>query len=404
MTAALTASRYELAMRCIGSTVLPHRDTPNQHAEAGTERHAEDEQAIAAGDIPDAYEARWPGYQWRAEVAHGLDIATGDAREVGVGIGRAYPPPRTPFERFGTVDAEGWDPTTRHLVIVDKKGYEQATAAARNPQLRFLARAASTVRRAARVTVAIAGELRALDVAELDAFDLDTIPHELRQVELSVAAARSQARDGRPPVLTTGRWCRWCPAFNACPEQRALAALTSRPDDDPELALVTTVIDDDDAPAVYQLYKRIGILKKRIEETLYAMAARRPIPIGGGKFFGKHVVKGDREYDGPTVHAVVAANPELGRDVADKVVEMIATQAQFERVVKPLVKRGKFAATARAVFGEVERQGKMQRKETTEIGEFVPELRLVEPEQVKQLPASEDPAPAAPEVAHRSPF
>lgn len=394
---ALTASRYELAMRCIGSTVLPHTDVPNEHAAAGTERHAEDEAAIAAGDIPDAYEQRWPGYQWRAEVALGLDIATGEAREVGVGISRAYPPPRTPFERFGTVDAEGWDPESRHLVIVDKKGFEQATAASRNPQLRFLARAASTVRRAARVTVAIAGELRAMDVADLDAFDMDTIPHELRQVEISVAAARSQARSGAPPALSTGRWCRWCPAFNACPEQRRLRALAQRPDDDPELALITTAIDDSDGPALHQLYRRVGILHKRIGETLYAMAARRPIPIGGGKMFGRHVVKGDREYDGAAVHAVVAAHPDLGRDVADKVVEMIATQAQFERVVKPLVKRGKFAATARAVFGEVERQGKMQRKEATEIGEFVPELRLVEPEPQPQLAAPK-------EVASVSPF
>lgn len=374
----LTASKYELAMRCIGSTVLPWTDTPGPHAVAGTERHAADEQAIAAGDIPDAYEQRWPGYQWRAEVAFGLDIATGEAREVGQGIGRAYPTPRGPYERFGTSDAITLSPSGHHLVVVDKKGFEAVTASGRNPQLRFLARAAATVYRPARVTVAIAHELSGIDASDLDAFELDTIPLELRQIEIDVARADAELRAGRPPEFHTGRWCRWCPAYNACPEQRRLSTLVQRPDDDPELALVTMAIDDDDAPALYALYKRIGILKKRIEETLYAIAARQPIPIGGGKMFGRHTVMGDREYDGPTVHAVAAA--QLGRDVADQVVEMIASQAQFERVVKPIVPRGKFAAAKRAVFDEVQRLGKMQRVEKTEIGEFTPELRLVDPE------------------------
>lgn len=412
MIAPLTASKYELALRCIGAFVLPWTDSPNQHSEAGNERHAADEASITAGEIPEYLDARWPGYQWRAEVAFGLDVATGEAREVGQSIGRAYPEPRTPFERFGTADAIGLSEDHNHMVVVDKKGYEAVTAAGRNPQLRFLALAASRSfrppaarRPPLRVTVAIASELHPLDVAELDAFELDTIPLELRRTEIAVAEARGAARAGSPPTFTTGRWCRWCPAFNACPEQRRLRSLVQRSDDDPELALVTTVIDDSDAPTVYALYKRIGILKKRIEETLYAMAARRPIPIGGGKMFGRHTVKGDREYDGSAVHAVVAAHPELGRDVADRVVEMTASQAQFERIVKPLVKRGKFAATARAVFGEVERQGKMQRVEKIEIGEFVPRLELVAPEHgPARLPAPQTPeVVAAPRPVDCSP-
>lgn len=374
MTAALTASKYELALRCIGAFVLPWRDQAGPWAAAGTQRHTEDEAAINAGDIPSILDERWPGYSWRAEVAFALDIATGDAREVGDCIGRNYGEPRTPFERFGTADVVGQ--LDRALVIVDKKGFEEVTRAAENPQLRFLAAAASRVYRPERIEVAINHELRGLDVAELDAFDLGMIPHQLRQVEIDVAQAMADTRAGRPPAFNTGRWCRWCPAYDACPQQRELAALVRRPDDDVELSLVTAIVDDSDAPAAYQLWKRIGILQKRLGEALYGIAARAPFPIGGGKFFGKHSVLGDREYDGPTVHAVVAE--QLGRDVADRVVEMTASQAQFERVVKPLVPRGKFSAAKRSIFGEVERLGKMNRKQTTEISEFTPELQIVE--------------------------
>lgn len=383
----LSSSKLELLDRCEGAFTLPWRDSPNPHSEAGTERHAADEQAIAGGDVPDEYTERWPGLTWRAEVRYVYDISSDTARCVGTGSNRDYGDLR-PFEVPGTVDVEGRGDGL--LVVIDRKGFEEQTPADRHPQVRFLALAAARVQSADRIIVAIRPEIGPMDVVEVDpVFDLDVIAHDVKQRVFRAAAVRSEARAGRVVQFNTGRWCRWCPAFDDCPRQAELRALVVRDEEDPDLAM-QTFVDDESAAEVHALWKRIGILHKRIGEQLYRHSAVRPIPLANGKMFGRHTKLGDREYDGQTVHAVVAAHPELGRDVADKVVEMVASQAQFERVVKPLVPRGKFAATKKAVFGKVEELGKMERKQTVEIGEYTPGPVLVSDEP-KQLPEVSEP-------------
>lgn len=384
----LSSSKLELIDRCEGAFSLPWRDETNVHSEAGTERHAVDESAINAGNVPDEYTERWPGLTWRAENAYMYDVATDTSRYLGCGIGRAYGEQR-PFEVPGTIDVEGRAPGV--LVVIDKKGFEVQQPASTHPQVRFLALAAARVLPADQIFVAIRPELGTMDVAEVDpVFDLDVIAHEVKQRVIRAAAIRGEVRAGRPVAFNVGRWCRWCPAFDSCPKQKELRALVQLDDAHPDLAL-QTFVDDQSAADVYALWKRIGILHKRIGQQLYSHAATRPIPLHNGKAFGPYQKLGDREYDGPTVHAVIAANPQLGRDVADKVVEMTASQAQFSRVVKPLVQRGKFEATKKAVFDEVEARGKMTRKLTTTIEEYDPKPALV---------TDDDPAP----VLCESPF
>lgn len=379
MTSQLSASRYELAARCPGAFTRRWRDSPNAYSEAGNADHAEDESAINRGDIPAVYAERWPGYQWRAEVAYAYDAALSTGRFLGVGINRAYGE-LAPFERPGTIDAEGWDPTTRHLVIADRKSFEETTRAAENPQLRFLANAAARVWQPTRVTVAINHQLHGLDVADLDAFDLGLIPDEIRAVEMRVARARSDARSGIEIPFVTGRWCRWCPAFDDCPKQRELVALTKLDDDDPSLAFAMTVVGDDDAPAVYALYKRIGILHKRIAQSLHAMAASRPIPIGNGRFFGRRESLGNEKLNGDIVYKVLR---ELhGQAVADEAVIRQATKKRLDDTLKG--QRG----AAKAVLAEVRKRGGVSQKQTSTFEEFEAELRIAEDEK-PALPDSE---------------
>jgi hypothetical protein len=372
----LSSSKIELAQRCIGAFTLPWRDSPNVWSKAGTERHAVDETAIQSGDVPLVYTDRWPGFKWRAEVKFVYNVATGEAREITTPGARAYGD-LGPFDVTGTADVVGR--CGPRLVIVDKKSFDDVTRAEDNPQVRFIALAASVAYQSDYIDVAINHELSGLDVATLDAFDLDETAVSIRRTLIDVAQARSDARDGKPVAFNTGRQCRWCPAFDAgCPKQLELVQLVKRED-----AAVTRleqstlpILDDENAPDVYALYKQIGILHKRIGQSLYAHAADRPIMLSGGRAFGKHEKLGNRKYDGKVVHDVVTER--YGREVADSVIEMTATQSKLESVLKLRLQSGSVSEAKKSILDEVESRGGMDRKETTVIEEYaVSKLRAL---------------------------
>lgn len=338
----ITSSRLALAAACPGAFTLPWLDEPNEHSDAGTERHAADEESISSGDVPEIYEERWPGLSWRAEVRYVYSIADDTAREVGVGSSRDYGE-LGPFDVGGTIDAEGRGPGL--LVVVDRKGFERQEPAEHHRQVRFLALAAARARAAQRIVVAIRPEVGPMDVADLDpVFDLDLIAHQVRQLVMDTARVRAEARAGRGAPFATGRWCRWCPAFTACPKQQELRALVRLDDEDPELA-ISTFVDDDSAADVYALWKRIGILHKRIGQQLYRHAAVRPIQLGGGRVFGRHDKLGNERLSGDTTYEVV--RDLFGQEVADRAVERAATKTRLEDALRG--RRGALKAVLEAV-------------------------------------------------------
>ena len=380
----VSASAIPRLLACPGSGYLPHADYRTEYADAGHERHADQETAADLGDHdeldPRVRALLEPGDKLATECSFAYDASDDTARALGHLARRDYQELR-PFEIPGTIDLLVVG--ERRILVVDYKGIEDVDPAAENKQTLTYALMVARVTGRDEIVVAIiylAAPWRPADVATLSAFDIDA--HAARLQALVTSVDRS---------LATGKHCKYCPAFLACPEQQRLGEEASGG----ALAVrVETMIpfeNDDDARSAYDLRGQVRMFLQRLEAALFARAADRPIPLGGGRMFGRHEVLGDREYDGPTVHAVAAE--VLGRDVADQVVEMVASQAQFERVVKPLVARGKFAATKRAVFDEVARRGKMERKKKTEIGEFTPSLQLVsgsEPaEQVTESPAPE---------------
>lgn len=370
----ISSSKLDLVSECEGSLTLPWRDEPTVYSEAGTERHAGDELAINAGDVPEEYESRWPGLTWRAESAYVYDISSDTSTHRGYGIGRRYGDVG-PFEVPGTIDAEGRGPGV--LVVVDRKGFEEQSPAAVHRQVRFLALAASRHQPAGRIVVAIRPEVGPMDVAELDpGFDLDVIAHDIKQLVIQSARVRSDARSGKPVEFRTGRHCRWCPAFAACPKQAELQALVKLEDDHPDLAL-QTFVDDETAADVYELYKRIGILHKRIGQQLYAHAAVRPIPLASGKMFGKFDKLGNERLSGDVVYEVVKSH--FGQAVADAAVERHATKTKLATALKG--KRG----AVKTVLAEVRALGGATRKAGEDIGEYELGPRLVTDEEQPQL-------------------
>lgn len=341
--AVISSSKLSLVAACEGAITLPWRDSPTALTEAGNSRHADDETAINAGDVPEEYTERWPGLQWRAEVAYVYNIATDTSRFVGCGVGRDYGT-LDPFEVPGTIDAEGRGPG--QLVVVDRKGFEAQEPAEQHRQVRFLALAAARHQPADRITVAIRPEIGPMDIAEVDpVFDLRHEAHRVRQLVLDSARLRSEAHQGiREPRFAVGRHCRWCPAFQDCPKQAELRALMVRDPDDPDLAL-QTFVDDESAADVYQLWKRIGILHKRIGEQLYRHAAVRPIPVGEGRMWGRLEKQSNEKLDGDVVWQAVKELHD--QDTADRAVVRHATKKQLEATLKG--KRGAMAKVLKAV-------------------------------------------------------
>ncbi len=375
-----SASSVERLLACPGSAHLPQHDYSTQAAADGTDRHEDAEIAALLGGVEDLpWQVRKllePGDVLATECAMAYDCSDDTARTLGRISWRDYRDLR-PFEIPMTLDLIIYGPS--RIVVVDYKGYREVTGAAENKQLATGALAVARASGRNEITVAIVylgASWRPADVAVLSAFDLDTHAAVLRGMMTS--SDRS---------LRTGPWCEYCAAFMSCPEQKQLARQAGSGEIAMRVESMIPFADDGDAAEAYDLYRRIRIVATRIQAALYARAAERPIPLGRGKFFGRHEKLGDREYDGTIVHRVVAE--QLGRDIADQVVEMTSSQARFERIVKPLAERGKFAALKRAVFAEVDRLGGMTRKRTTMIEEYDAGPKLIaapEPEAPESVP------------------
>lgn len=368
----LTASKIELGMKCVGAFTLPQVNERNEWSDAGNERHSDDEESIGRGDIPAILSETWPGFNWRAEVAFAYDVSTGEAREIGQGIKRAYGT-LSSFEIAGTADAIGRSGSS--LVVVDKKSYDEVTRAADNPQVRFLALAATRVYRPTHVEVATTHLIRGIDRAELDAFDIDETAMQVRQVMLEVAKAQRDASEGLPVVFSTGRHCRWCSSFHACPKQKELVALVKTDAITHRIEAGIPFNDDQSAADAYDLAKRLRMLLKRVDAALYARAGDRPIPLGNGKMFGPVEKMGQTKIDGDIAYSVL--KEQHGQAIADAAVTRKATQKGIEDALKFVGAKGQVAELKRKAMDVIRERGGTTREMKIEIGEYVPQLKAV---------------------------
>lgn len=357
-------------MRCPAAFALPHNDVRTAEAEAGKERHSENEDRIEAGDLPEVLQQLLPSGDWRSEVKFAYDVSTGEGREIGRGSDRNYGSSR-PFEICGTADAVGR--LGDKLVIVDWKSYDSVTAAEANPQLKLLALAAARAYGVTQAQVVIVHLLHGTDSADLDALDLDSFAEDVRDVLLEVVRVQHDMRNGRPVAFNTGRQCRYCPAFDACPKQKELMALVSNDTLSLQVEQSIPISQDDEAAAdMYELWKRIGMLHKRIGAALYARAADLPIPLRNGKVFGKVATLGNEKLDGDIVYEVVKARH--GQAIADTAVIRSATKTRLREALG-FVNAKSLAAAERDVLEEVRAKGGSRRDRKEVIEEHVPQLQ-----------------------------
>jgi hypothetical protein len=133
--------------------------------------------------------------------------------------------------------------------------------------------------------------------------------------------------------------------------------------------------DDDQAADAYFLWKRLGMLHKRLGSALHARAHERPIPIGDGKMFGPEMTEGNDKIDGDIAYDVIRTMH--GQSVADAAVERKASKKRIKEALSLVAGKGQGAAMERAVLAEVKAKGGIRNEVKVTIAEYVPQLRAV---------------------------
>jgi hypothetical protein len=361
-----SASALPRLFACPGSAAVPQARVTSVWSDAGEERHGAREDAVKTGrldDLPDAVRKLIkPGAVVSAEVAVAYDIATGKARQLGVGIGRDYVV--GPTEIPGTMDLlivhDG------RVTIVDYKGWQGADDADQNEQTMFYALATSIIYDVGEVDIAIAQEGRdTCDVATLDVLEFDALATRLKRLLGAIEEQQSRVLAGRLPDVSQGDHCRYCPAraSGSCPADNAL--LVRLVDGSEANALdMMKPLSDETASEAYRRWKQATSLLKSIGAALYARAKERPIPVGGGKVFTARASKGNRQLDGKKLHEIVARR--YGQHIANAAVTLEATQTQLTEALRLAeLKRNESVSSAKeSVLDELEKAGGVSRKET----------------------------------------
>lgn len=366
----ISASLVPLRLACPGSHRLPQSPYQTEHAEAGTDRHADMESAADIGDEtklpPEVQALIRTGDMLATECAFAYDVSTGAARELGHIKKRAYQN-LAPFEIPGTTDLliRG----SRRMVIVDYKGFEEVTGADENAQTLTYALMVARTYGLDEVTVAIVylASPRRPSIATIGALDLDVHAERLAQLVVDVAAPEAP--------LVTGPQCRYCHAFLSCPRQQEIKARFSTDLVHLEAEQMIPFQNDDDASEAAEILARLKLFTARLSAALYARAKERPIPLRNGRMLGEVQKLGKREIDADAAYKAIRAR--YGQEVADASVQRKVAQKWIEDALKAagVAQPGK---AKDALVKELEKAGAVIRETKTVIEEFDPELKLVE--------------------------
>lgn len=160
----------------------------------------------------------------RMEVSYAIDIDADIPRELGRHLGRKYPE-TSPNEVKGTDDLEGINSDGLPEVADVKSGME-VTEAPRNLQLGFFAAVKMLETGSDEVDGRIIyitkdGDVRN-DAHRFNATEMFGVLERLRGIRNGLIAAYQKYHNTGHIAVSPGKWCRFCPAADACPS-RALA-------------------------------------------------------------------------------------------------------------------------------------------------------------------------------------
>lgn len=280
----------------------------------------------------------------RAEVAYAWDYRTGDARELGVDVGREYRISDT--EIAGTADVV--DRYRNNVIIIDWKTGEPPPAR-NNAQLLFLAMCEAKIRGYVSIEVQIRSVNERgvwIDSEPLTQFDLDVF-------EAQLVRAINEAKDAEP---RPGAHCKWCPVRDTCPQ--TVGTITEEVEQYP-LALRGVQDIQSAAHAEWLLHRvdaaeqLIGSIKAKVKE----FADKEPIVLANGKKWGPYVCV--RETIAGPVDKLIAAG------VPQELIEYSVAKTAIEKHAKDNAEKGYGAAAARAAIERLRDAGCVRESQFT---------------------------------------
>lgn len=354
----ITMSRLPIVARCPAAWALPHAKEaePSEPSQRGSAIHAfladvsEHGREAALERVPEEYRAiceaidtdKLPTHLAH-EVAFRLNLRTGAARELGRNIDRNYEIDRSDWDEYcidGTADLVGIDEESDAVVVYDyKTGWSTQDDAADHWQIKALALAAAWAYGKANARVGIirvweTGRV-SYDVAELDTFDLEGAAEDLNRILDARVKAGEDLREGLAPSVTTGRHCRYCPAFHACPAQVALVRQAAAAPEDLERKLAELITTENAAKAYHRI-AQVQMVLDRVKKQIHALAEKEPIPLGNGRMLGpversRESIVGEK--------AMPILREHFGAEVAEAAIEISITKGRLKNALQSYAKQ-----------------------------------------------------------------
>jgi hypothetical protein len=345
-----TGSQLSRVLECPGSQGLPHvRSVGGEAQELGNAIHAYLEQIANGMDPVEAAEYIDGIYDRQAaETCVAIDLeqlddvlsaaaevslaysTAGGGRLLGNSLGRDYSGAK-PGEVTLTVDV--LDVKDDHVYIGDyKTGRTELGPAKESAQLLMGAIAAASLYKKEKAVVEYIyirdGNIWR-DRAELDVFDLEAYASKIARMEKKLSIVEVAAEKGVAPDVTTGRHCKFCPAFNSCPAQKSLAIELATGNDAAPFNQSLTRSQMADA---WEKVKMIQSMLNRIKKAIISEAEREPIDLNNGKKLGSYTKDGNEKLNGSVVHGVIAEM--YGSRVADDAVTFSSTKSGIAKALK----------------------------------------------------------------------
>lgn len=353
-----TFSALERALACPASEVLPHADTSGGYAPLGNAVHHYINGAVltdretALEHVPEEYRALCEAIPLdelptnvSSEIPFAIDVRTGLCRRLPDGDGWRDYSDATEDEICGTLDAVGIGAIG---YVGDYKTGRSVTHPSRNPQLLAGALALTRAYQLSECKVeaiyvhggSVYRQSAVVHAFELSAFLLRLV--HMREVIDQWWMSRVPCLDHDSPMgrgavtvadVAPGSWCRYCPAFQACPAQQQLGLTMT----DGSLANRVEgwcgLLDAEQATIAYGQWQAMKRLTARVGDILTAYAKEHgPIDIGDGRVYGPVEYPGNEKIDGPILRA--HAIRLFGHVFADDATQHVTTKSLVDKAIK----------------------------------------------------------------------